>query len=103
MDLPNKSQWEAIPLSRIVELREMIVLHCARRHEDRVVIDRLPFVGYEDTSCAHLEAFSPLSIYGNNGGRTSFRKKIEQEQKASLHLLFPEPDHVFVSSLSLRP
>ena len=38
MDLPNKSQWEAIPLSRIVELREMIVLHCARRHEDRVVI-----------------------------------------------------------------
>ena len=24
--------------SRIVELREMIVLHCARRHEDRVVI-----------------------------------------------------------------
>ena len=38
MDLPNKSQWEAIPLSRIVELREMIVLHGARRHVDRVVI-----------------------------------------------------------------
>ena len=38
MELPNKSKWEAIPLSRIVELREMIVIHCARRHEDRVVI-----------------------------------------------------------------